>query len=212
MSSRLIHVVASGRTSRRLLQEPRRLMGAGPRAWQLRRKKQVGSGRFGGGRVKGFGEGWAGGEAGWGRAPASGLSLQRGLWTGPWHSELWAPWRMWLIQGLSWEQRKPGKNLFSAFSPESRGDQREGGLRSCSGFSSPLFASFYRAWTLLHWKDGSLWHPRWKEDGTWEFCALSLPVQTAPGQAPQVSTLLCLVCFILHGILKSLPFRHPPPS
>ena len=64
MSSRLIHVVASGRTSRRLLQEPRRLMGAGPRAWQLRRKKQVGSGRFGGGRVRRFGEGWAGGEAG----------------------------------------------------------------------------------------------------------------------------------------------------
>ena len=65
ISLRLIHVVASDRTSRRLLQEPRRqLMGAGPRAWQLRRKKQVGSGRFGGGRVRGFGEGWAAGEVG----------------------------------------------------------------------------------------------------------------------------------------------------
>ena len=56
-------------------------------------------------------------------------------------------WRMWLIQGLSCEQRKPGKNLFSAFSPESRGDQREGGVSSCSGFSFLLFASSYRAQT-----------------------------------------------------------------
>ena len=40
------------------------LMGAGPRAWQLRRKKQVGPGRFGGGGVRGFGEGWTGGEVG----------------------------------------------------------------------------------------------------------------------------------------------------
>lgn len=61
--------------SRRLLQVTRcELMGVGPRAWQLRRKKQVGSGRFGGG---GVGIWW---RMGWWRGR---LSQGSRFWTWP---------------------------------------------------------------------------------------------------------------------------------
>ena len=68
--------------------------------------------------------------------------------------------------GAELQAEETGKEPLLCLQPRVSWRPERRRLRSCSDFSSLLFASSYRAWTLLHWKDGSLWHPRWKEDGT----------------------------------------------
>lgn len=175
----------------------------------------MGSGRFGGSRVTGFGKGWQCGDVGRGSALASGFGLQRGYRQANGAQTCGLLWRV-------GDGGDPGAELGAEetekellLCPQPRTSWRPEGTQG-TGRHSGIFCFF--VYNFLQSADLTppeewIFMVSQMKGGRRHLRVLhSVLIQISLGWAPQGSTLLSLVCVILLGILKALPPRHPLPA